>query len=275
MKKKVKQETVALVDADIVVFRAAVACQQSIVFGGYATARADLQKGYDIIDSTISRVMDVLNAGRAVLALSDPSGVYFRHALGAEYKAARPDKQKPIARGPLLDYVYQHYTCVWRQGLEGDDVLGILASGDKIRGYEGTRRIVVTIDKDLRNVPCLLNLSLSENRVEKISEEQADYWLCHQTLCGDRVDGYAGCPSIGPIKAGRVLQDAVEGVKGREERLLALWAEVVNRFLIAGSTLDEAVRQARFARILRASDYDFSTKTVKLWEPPSLEGYPF
>jgi DNA polymerase-1 len=43
---------------------------------------------------------------------------------------------------------------------------------------------------------------------------------------------------------------------------------VVAAFESKGLTEEDALVQARVARICRASDYDFKTKEVKLWNPP-------
>ena len=47
-----------------------------------------------------------------------------------------------------------------------------------------------------------------------------------------------------------------------------LWPVVAGAFEKAGFGEAEAVTQARLARILRAEDWDFNTKEVKLWTPP-------
>ena len=50
--------------------------------------------------------------------------------------------------------------------------------------------------------------------------------------------------------------------------MAALWAVVLAAYEKAGLTEADALAQARVARILRASDYDFKQKKVKLWNPP-------
>jgi DNA polymerase-1 len=46
-----------------------------------------------------------------------------------------------------------------------------------------------------------------------------------------------------------------------------MWERVVSAYEKAGLSEAEAITQARVARILRASDYDFVNKSVKLWSP--------
>jgi DNA polymerase-1 len=45
------------------------------------------------------------------------------------------------------------------------------------------------------------------------------------------------------------------------------WSVVVSHFNAAGLSEQDALQQARVARILRASDYDFKNKKPILWTP--------
>jgi DNA polymerase-1 len=45
------------------------------------------------------------------------------------------------------------------------------------------------------------------------------------------------------------------------------WSLVENQFAKAGMSRDEAITQARMARILRVDDWDAKNEQVKLWEP--------
>ena len=44
-----------------------------------------------------------------------------------------------------------------------------------------------------------------------------------------------------------------------------MWKLVKNSYEKMGYTEEDALRNARMARILRAEDYDFKKKEVKLW----------
>jgi DNA polymerase-1 len=46
------------------------------------------------------------------------------------------------------------------------------------------------------------------------------------------------------------------------------WSLVENQFIKAGLSRDEAITQARLARILRYDDWDAENETIKLWSPP-------
>ena len=56
----------------------------------------------------------------------------------------------------------------------------------------------------MRTIPCFHHF-IHDNQTELVDEKTADYYFMFQTLTGDTSDGYSGCPSVGAIKAERVL----------------------------------------------------------------------
>ena len=48
------------------------------------------------------------------------------------------------------------------------------------------------------------------------------------------------------------------------------WQTIINCFAQANLDENEALLQARMARILRASDYDYKNNKIKLWSPDVL-----
>lgn len=87
-----------------------------------------------------------------------------------------------------------------------------------------------------------------------------------QTLMGDRVDGYLGCPGVGEKTAPRILDKLVQS-PGRisKAEFSDVWAGIVAQFEKAKSTAAEALTNAQVARILHARDYE--GETVRLWQP--------
>ena len=87
-----------------------------------------------------------------------------------------------------------------------------------------------------------------------ITEDEANYFHLYQTLIGDTADNYKGCPGIGPVTAHRLLS------------VSPTWATVKDAFALKGLSEDDALLQARIARILRATDVDANYKPI-LWKP--------
>ena len=88
-----------------------------------------------------------------------------------------------------------------------------------------------------------------------VTEEEANFNHLCQTLSGDRTDNYSGIPGCGPITAEKIL-------KGNET-----WAAVSDAYKRAGLTEEDALANARCARICRDGDYTPKTGQVRLWKP--------
>lgn len=247
---------VLLIDGDILAYMFASASEQNIDWGdGVVTCSANLDTAKQNLDEHIDGLLKELKAKEYVIALSDPDA-NFRKAIFPAYKSHRKDVRQPIIRRALEDYLVENHHAKRKPTLEGDDVLGILATNPKLHaGYE---KIVVSDDKDMQTIPCTLH-RLGQTR--KIEEHSADYFHMLQTLTGDTTDGYPGCPNVGPVKAAAVLRDRPE--EGPE----VVWSLVVAAYVKRGLTEADALVQARCARILRHEDYDYKRKAPRLWTP--------
>ena len=130
--------------------------------------------------------------------------------------------------------------------LEADDAMGIYATQ-----FPGNT--IVSPDKDMRQIPGkLFNL---EDTIT-ITPEEGARWHLIQTLAGDQTDGYSGVPGIGVKRAATLFDKEGYG-----------WATVVKAFEDKGLTEEDALLNARLARILTIDDYDTKSKTPLLWTP--------
>ena len=89
-----------------------------------------------------------------------------------------------------------------------------------------------------------------------ITKEEGERWHYVQTLAGDQTDGYSGVPGFG-IKRSESFFDE-NGYS---------WKSVVKAFESKGLDESVALQNARLAKILQHSDYDFDSQSVKLWTP--------
>ena len=248
-------DRVLLIDADILVFRNAAAEQLEVEWAtnlwSYSCDHAAVMSR---IDGKLSFWMRELEADRFYLCFSDPEA-NFRKEVADSYKSHRKGK-KPLGYLQLVQQCMDKYPHRILPRLEADDVMGIMATQSK----EGVEPVIVTADKDLRTIPAKFCDMLGEPlQIEDIGEFAADRYWMKQTLTGDHVDNYKGCPGVGKVKAKQVLEGC--------DDLDSMWDKVLAAFENAGLTEEDALTQARLARILRSGDYDKATGEVLLWQP--------
>lgn len=261
-----------LIDADTLIFEAATVTEAEVQWEPWLwTVHGDFDAAMEHLDRSLDTIQRELEADRMILALSD--NTRWRNDVMPTYKSNRAKTRKPVTYKPLRQYCHEKYEVFQRPTLEGDDVLGILATHPHI--VQG-QRIIVSIDKDMRTIPGLhLNYRAAAEAglyvTEAVSEQTADYNHLYQTLTGDSTDGYPGCPGVGPVKAKAILDKALgDGTPWADSATFVRlgWAAVVAAYKKAGLSELEALTNARVARICRHTDYAFATKRVIYWNPP-------
>jgi len=247
-----QKKKVLLIDGDILLYKIALNNEVDTHWGdGLWTLHCDENICKADVDLVIDDLGASLNADDYIVALTDTNN--FRKKILPTYKSNRKDKRKPMTLKALRDYVIKKHNGVVWKNLEADDVLGIMSTEPT-----DEERIVVSIDKDLKTVPC--NLSVDGLNVQNIPQRMADYWFMIQTLTGDKVDGYDGIEGVGIKTAEKLIQ------KYTNVPLLDLWKIVKKIYVEKGYTEAEALQQARVARILRHGEYNKKTGEVKLWQ---------
>lgn len=165
----------------------------------------------------------------------------FRYDISKDYKAQRP-KEKPALLSFARDYMINEYDAILTEGEEADDAIAIEATTH----YPDV--IVVSIDKDFRQVPCHLYNPVKDEW------DRIDYWnglrfFYEQMLVGDRVDNIKGVDKIGPVKAIKMLTGATTE--------LELWQRVLEAY---EGDYDRAVMNGRLLWLRRQKD--------QVWMPP-------
>lgn len=235
-----------LIDGDIVAYRYSSTVEHEVDWGDDVWSLwSDAKEAKQLILQYLDHLVEATAADDFVFTFSDKDN--FRKTIYPDYKSNRKGKRKPTCYKGVKTWLESEYESIEMPGLEGDDVMGILATSGQ---YEET--VIVSEDKDMKTIPGLLWRAAE---MENISEEYADYYHLYQTLVGDATDGYKGCKGIGDKRATDILSKD------------PTWGAVVKAYEKAGQTEDEALVQARLARILRASDYNTQTKEPILWTP--------
>ena len=255
-----------IIDGDVVVYKVAEGIAESFevsteeddefIYRNIGWANKEQAKEY--LENMIDKICKDCKGNEVVICLSDMKS-NFRKGINPNYKGNRKSI-KPILYEFLRKYMTETgYKIYEKPQLEADDVIGIIATSDKI--IKGDK-VVWSLDKDFKTIPCKFHRAKPNGKDESInvSKEEADWWFMYQTLIGDKVDGYDGCKGVGEKTAKKLLGEI--GEKSLEE----MWEIVKTTYEKAGFTEEDALLNARMARILRAEDYDFKKKEVILWQ---------
>ena len=235
-----------LIDADFIVYKSCAAAETELDFGD------------DVILVT-SRFSDALQAARRelekikgkfmwdvpelILFFSD--SVNFRKEIQADYKGHR-NRKKPCGYKRVINQLKEEYQVILMPTLEADDAMGIYAT-------KNPGNTICSPDKDMRQIPGNL-YDMSDFTF--INEQDGAKWHLVQTLSGDQTDGYNGVPGIGVKRATTLFEE-----KGYS------WKTVVEAFEGKDLSEDDALINARLARILTAKDYDFEKRKPIPWTP--------
>lgn len=277
-------QTVLLLDADIFCFQIASSCEKEINWGDDLwTLHSDLGEAKARLHEVVERLTDKLNASEVLLCFTD--SVNFRKSVYPDYKGNRKDVRKPLAYRELVQYAKDTFETFTRPGLEADDVMGILATWPAFR--PGAKKVIVSEDKDLKTVAGAWLFNPAKDVEPKLNDpEESDRYFLEQMLTGDTTDGYPGCPGVGPETAQELLaspytweqydhefksgpRKGTSEPRWRKTNAASIWEAIVSHFRKAGLNEEFALTQARCARILRASDYNFQKKEPILWTPPA------
>ena len=234
-----------LIDADFIVYKACAAAESEINFGDdVILVTSNFSDAYGATKRELTKLENKFGSlSTLILFFSD--SVNFRKKILPEYKGHR-NRKKPCGYKRVINALKKEYKVIIKPGLEADDSMGIYATK-----YPGN--IIASPDKDMRQIPGQL---YNFDETFTITPEEGAKWHLIQTCAGDQTDGYGGISGIGVKRAVSLFEE-----KGYA------WKTVVNAFFEKGHTEEEALVNARLAKILTAKDYDFKKKRPILWSP--------
>ena len=236
-----------LIDADFIVYKACAAAETEIDWGDdtiLVTSR--FSDAYSAAKREITKLQNKLGSFADIILFFSDS-VNFRKKILPEYKGHR-NRKKPCGYKRVINALGKEYKVIIKPTLEADDSMGIYATK-----YPGN--IIASPDKDMRQIPGQL---YNFEETFTITKESGAAWHLIQSISGDQTDGYGGVPGIGVKRAESLFKE-----KGYT------WKTVVEAFAERDLSEEEALINARLARILTAEDYDFKAKQPKLWSPAS------
>lgn len=245
---------IVLIDADITAYQVCSQAETEWDWGDDVwTLHSDFNEVTAAFQEAVHSIVEATEASEAILTFTSPNN--FRLGVLDTYKGNRSGTRKPMHLARLRKWAKENYCVNMIDGLEGDDILGIIAT-------DNPDTFIYSADKDMKTLPARL-WSNDERFIYDNVEDVADWWFMYQTLTGDSTDNYKGCPGVGPKRASDIL-----GPVGHLP-IDELWERVVLAYEKAKLTAEDALVQARCARILRHTDYS-PEEGVKLWTPPEL-----
>ena len=234
-----------LIDADFIVYKACAAAESEVDFGDdVILVTSNFDDAYRATERELTKIRN--NFGEfsdIILFFSDSKN--FRKQIEKSYKGHR-NRKKPCGYKRVINALKENYKVIIKPTLEADDAMGIYAT--KFPG-----NCIVSPDKDMRQIPGKL---YNFDEVFTVSKEDGAKWHLVQALAGDQTDGYGGVPGIGVKRATSLFEE--HGYS---------WKTVLKAFDDKNLTEEEALVNARLARILTADDYDFTKKEPILWSP--------
>lgn len=237
--------TSVLIDADILVYRAIASVEREVEWEPDVwTMTTDLKEAREAFSDMLQFILTQCKTKKYQLCFTHSEN--FRKDIYPEYKSNRSNQRKPMGFKPFREEIIHKHPSITKPRLEADDVLGILAT------KPGADFIIYSQDKDLKQIP---GKHLVDGEIITITKEEGDLFHLMQTLMGDAVDGYPGCPGIGKKKAEAILAKDPS------------WEAVVNAYTNAELTEEDAIVQARMARILQWENWNKETQEVILWTP--------
>ena len=236
-----------LIDADFIVYKNCAAAESEVDFGNdVILVTSNFSDAYAATKRELTRIQNKFELfSPMILFFSDSTN--FRKKILPEYKGHRTRK-KPCGYKRIIEALKKEYKVIIKPTLEADDSMGIYSTK-----YPGN--IIASPDKDMKQIPGTLYNFEETFTIDKFSGAA---WHLIQSISGDQTDGYGGVPGIGVKRAESLFKE-----KGYS------WKTVVDAFKERNLSEEEALINARLARILTKDDYDFKKKQPILWNPSS------
>lgn len=224
----------ALIDGDILVY------QTCAGFEAEATEASD-----GLWESIVAGLEDrlkkwTLDSGctEAVICLSHTKN--FRKEVYPPYKAHRDGKPRPHYLKEARAYLEDKYECWCVEWLEADDLMGIGAT------TPGLNAVIVSIDKDLQQIPATVFRPGKDIKPLTISPGEAEMELYLQWVRGDSVDNLPGVRGVGEKRAAQWWGDIPPGMDPMEA--------AIQLYQSKGIPWVDAMAQYDCIRILRHGD---------------------
>lgn len=248
----------ALVDADSLIYRVACAIEEKTIWNEaefeagledelIVTYETNIKQAKSTVDGLIENILFATGCDGYELWLTGKTNFRDDNPLG--YKANRKDIRRPEGYSEIKQHLIDKHGAKLQEGLEADDIVVYLKTT-----YPDDY-ILCAIDKDVLLQTVGTHYNYGNDTEVTVNEVEAIRFAYYQTLVGDPVDGYKGCPGIGKVKGGKLLNDLTDESE--------MWSVVVETYEKKGLTIDDAINTMRLANM-----HQWNGKKVVYWTPP-------
>ena len=224
---------VAIVDADFLVYSIAFSCKD-----------ADEQIAKNRLTEWFTDIVYIRLACEDYVAyISGKTNFRYGVATTVPYKGNRKDFERPEHYEALRKHLTR-MEAITTENEEADDAVGI--ESNRYKAW------IVHVDKDLDQLPGW-HYNPVKDEEYYITEEEGLKNFYLQMLTGDRVDNIVGLRGIGPVKANKILKDAVTEKQ--------LYKAVQKAYADAGEAPERILENGQLLWLRRFPD--------QMWELPS------
>jgi 5'-3' exonuclease len=223
-----------LIDGDIVAYRCAFKCNDESEGSACYTTGSFLS---DLISDLFTKI-----DGEPDYRVFLTGKGNFRHdiAVTAPYKGNRKEKEKPVHLEAIRQYLINDWNAEVSEGEEADDAIAIAATAESI---------IVSLDKDFKQVPCR-HYNYNKQELTTVSESEGTLFFYQQIIMGDRADNIIGVHGIGEKKSLKLLEGLSE-------------IEMYKKCVELLESEERVIENARLLWLRREPN--------QMWEPPSEE----
>jgi 5'-3' exonuclease len=198
-----------------------------------------VQNALHNVKHVIAGVQELWPDYHPCIYVSCPTADNWRTQFYPEYKANRKDARKPV-HGPAIDeYMRKKWDVISHPTKEADDLIAEQAYDNNY-----TDVVVVTIDKDMLQIPCPYYHWVNETCIMQ-DPMSALRCLAEQRISGDSTDNIKGIPGWGEKTAKVALEQS--DVVDLEDMLDNIYITAANR---QGSEIFDSPEEARYCLAL-------------------------
>jgi len=167
-------------------------------------------------DNSINSIIKNCDSPNSIVYIKGDEN--FRVSYEATYKSNRKDNLDPDVK-ERVKALYEHAKsyCVESDGGEADDYVTAMAKECRDKGVT---YVIAHIDKDLNCIPGW-HYNFRTGSFTNLYPEEAYLFMMQQMITGDATDGIKGIYGMGPVKAGKYLENVAPAEMLR--KVFALW----------------------------------------------------